>query len=74
MRLSRLFVSGYSRERSRPGLIAPDFPGIMVLAITDWQSVGRYGGEVMAASGLLHRERLSRLFLAERSGYDLQIS
>ena len=40
----RLYMSGYSWERSRPGLIAPDF------LRNYWQSVGGYGREVMAAS------------------------
>ena len=61
------------REWVQSGEI-PTWSEITVLAITDWQSVCRYGGEIMAASGSSVGSFSAGCSSPGASGYDSQIS
>ena len=62
--------------RSGSGLVRVRgiFPGITLLAITDWQSVGGYGGEIMVSTGSSVGSFSASCTGPGASGYDPQIS
>ena len=67
-------MSEYSREWFRPGPSARDLPRSYGVAITDWQSVGGYGGAIMASPGSSVGSFSACRTEPGASGYDPQIS